>query len=102
MKKSDNIVDHVNNMMVMTKDLFMVSNVISKPMQISIILNSLTLSWDIVVIVLKVNFTNLSLDQFSLLLKAQQDHLNKNDELLLVQEKPSSSNVPNQNPLKKI
>lgn len=32
MKESDNVVDHVNKMMVMAKDLVMISNVISESM----------------------------------------------------------------------
>lgn len=45
---------------------------------------------------LEVSFINLSLDQLPLLLKTQWDHLNKwkNNEFMVVQEKPSSNNVP--------
>lgn len=41
MKESDNVVDHVNKMVDLDKDLTIVGNAISKPMQISIILNNL-------------------------------------------------------------
>ncbi|CAN6454213.1 unnamed protein product [Victoria cruziana] len=68
MKESDNVVDHMNKMMVMAKDLALVGNAISDPMQISIILNSLPPSWDMAVTALEVNFANLTLDQLPLLL----------------------------------
>lgn len=68
MKESNNIVDYINKMMVMAKDIALVGNVISEPMQISIILNILPTSSDMSVIALEVNFTNLSLDQLPLLL----------------------------------
>lgn len=60
----------------MAKDLAIVGNIISKPMQISIILNSLPSSWDMAATAPEINFTNLSLTQL-LLLKTQQERLNK-------------------------
>lgn len=80
----------------MVKNLAMIGNVISKRIHISIILNSLPSFWNMTIITLEINFSNLSLDQLSLLLKTQHDHLNKRktDELMVVQEKPSSSDKP--------
>ncbi|XP_031493236.1 uncharacterized protein LOC116259513 [Nymphaea colorata] len=49
MKESDKVVDHVNKMLVMAKDLAVVGNVISDNMQICTILNSLPSSWDMAV-----------------------------------------------------
>lgn len=45
---------------------------------------------------LEVNFVNLSLNQLPLLIQTQQDRLNrrKNNELLLVEDKPSTENKP--------
>ncbi|CAN6475958.1 unnamed protein product [Victoria cruziana] len=41
MKEADNMTDHVNKMLVMTKDLAVLNNPIADAMQINIILNSL-------------------------------------------------------------
>lgn len=71
MKKSDNIVNHINKMLVMAKDLAIIENIIYESMQISIILNSFHLFWNMVATVLEVNFINLFPDQLPLILKTQ-------------------------------
>lgn len=65
------MVDYINKIMVMVKDLTIIGTAIFESMQISIILNSLPFSWDMIIIVLEINFSNLSLNQLSLLLKTQ-------------------------------
>lgn len=86
MKEPDSVEDHVNKMMVIAKDLIMVENIIYEPMQIFIILNSYSPSWDIAIIVIGVKFNNPSLYKLPLLLEVQQDQLNKrnNNELMIV------------------
>ncbi|MFV0960691.1 hypothetical protein QML37_30130, partial [Klebsiella pneumoniae] len=61
MKESDDIVDHVNKMMVMAKDLACAGNEIPEQMQISTILSSLPPSWRTEVIALRVHFDRLTL-----------------------------------------
>lgn len=66
MKEFGNIVHHINKMMVVGKDLILIGNIIFKPMQMLIILNSLPPSWHMADITLEVIFTNLTLNQLPL------------------------------------
>ncbi|XP_049931844.1 uncharacterized protein LOC126409757 [Nymphaea colorata] len=63
MKKSCKVVDHVNKMLVMAKDLAIVENDIPDNMQISTVLNSLPPSWDMAVIVLNLQFDIRTLEK---------------------------------------
>ncbi|KAF3786515.1 hypothetical protein EJ110_NYTH11733 [Nymphaea thermarum] len=96
MKESDNVMDHVNKMFVMAKDLAVVGNVISDNMQISTILNILPPSWEMAVTALSVQFDNLTLEKLPIQLALQQKRLTKKNrtELMTVQEKPTGSHVP--------
>ncbi|KAF3782088.1 hypothetical protein EJ110_NYTH20377 [Nymphaea thermarum] len=93
MKESDNVMDHVNKMLVMAKDLAVVGNVISDNMQISTILNSLPSSWEMAVTALSVQFDNLTLEKLPIQLALQQQRLTKKNkiELMTVQEQPAGS-----------
>ncbi|KAF3784691.1 hypothetical protein EJ110_NYTH29755 [Nymphaea thermarum] len=77
MKESDNVMDHVNKILVMAKDLAVVGNVISDNMQISTILNSRPPSWDVAVTALSVQFDNLTLEKLPIQLALQQQRLTK-------------------------
>ncbi|KAF3788080.1 Retrovirus-related Pol polyprotein from transposon TNT 1-94 [Nymphaea thermarum] len=96
MKELDSVMNHVNKMLVMAKDLVVVGNVISDNMQISTILNSLPPSWDVAVTVLSLQFDNLTLEKLPIQLALQQQRLarRKNAELMTVQKKPATSHVP--------
>ncbi|KAF3774681.1 Retrovirus-related Pol polyprotein from transposon TNT 1-94 [Nymphaea thermarum] len=96
MKESDDVMDHVNKMLVMAKDLAMMGDIISDNMQISTILNNLPPSWDMAVTALSVQFDNLTLEKLPLQLVLQQQRLTKRNraELMIVQEKPVGSHVP--------
>ncbi|KAF3783884.1 hypothetical protein EJ110_NYTH31498 [Nymphaea thermarum] len=63
MKESDSVMDHVNKMLIMAKDLAVVENVISDNMHISTILNNLPPSWDVAVTALSLQFDNLTLEK---------------------------------------
>ncbi|KAF3787757.1 Retrovirus-related Pol polyprotein from transposon TNT 1-94 [Nymphaea thermarum] len=95
MKESDDVMDHVNKMLVIAKDLAVMGNVMSDNMQISTILNSLPPSCDMAVTALSVQFDNLTLEKLPLQLALQQQRLTKRNraELMIVQEKHIGSHV---------
>ncbi|KAF3789698.1 hypothetical protein EJ110_NYTH05244 [Nymphaea thermarum] len=73
MKESDRVIDHVNKMLVMAKDLAVVGNVISDNMQICTILNSLPPSWDMIVTTMSLQFDTLTLEKLPIQLAIQQE-----------------------------
>lgn len=66
MKKFDSVTDHVNKMLVITKDLLALNNSIADVMQIKTILNGLLPSLKMIVIALKTKFGNMNIDQLPL------------------------------------
>ncbi|KAK3015659.1 hypothetical protein RJ639_006333 [Escallonia herrerae] len=68
MKEGENVVDHVNKLLVMAKELAALGNPIPDKMQVSTVLSSLPDSWDPVVISINVSGQDLSMKNLPMLL----------------------------------
>lgn len=76
MSESDNVIDHCNKMLVMTKDLAAAGNELYENMQIAGILNSLPSSLNMAATTLRLNGTIKSASQLSAALAMEHDLVN--------------------------
>ena len=77
MNESDNVIEHVNKMLVIAKELIVLGNPILDKMQMSTILHSLPDSWDSVVVALKYSATLVNMKNLPTLLGIEAERRNK-------------------------
>jgi hypothetical protein len=84
----------------MAKDLVIVGNVILDCIQISTILHTLSSSWKIVQIALRLNSKNLTLEELSAQLKFEHQHLqhDKKSKLYFAKDAPNHNHSPSRLP----
>lgn len=99
MKESDSIVEHINKMIVLAKELATHGNPILDKLQVSTILRSLPDSWEPVVVPLNISNTSTSMKNLPMILgiKAQRREKKKNSELLLISGPTPSQGVSSSN-----
>ncbi|KAM1037874.1 hypothetical protein ACFX2C_032636 [Malus domestica] len=76
MEKTDSMVDHIPKMKVMAKDLANVGHPVSDKMQISVLLGSLSNSWDNVVTSMTYGQVELTMDTLPTVLAIEEVHKN--------------------------
>ena len=81
MQKGDSVIEHVNKMIVMTKELSTVGTEISEKMQVATILNSLPASLDMAATTLRMSGSILNVMNLPVRLAIEQDILVRRKEL---------------------
>ena len=77
MNESDNIIEHVNKMSVIAKELVVLGNPIPNKMRVSTILHSLPDSWDSVVVALNYSATPVNMKILPIVLRIEVERRNK-------------------------
>ena len=77
MNESENVIEHVNKMSVIAKELAVLGNPIPDKMQVSTILHSLLNSWDSVVVALNYSATLVNMKNLPSLLGIEAERRNK-------------------------
>ena len=77
MNETDNVIEHVNKMSIIAKELVVLGNPIPDKMQVSTILHSLPGSWDFVVVALNYSATPMNMKNLPTLLGIEAERRNK-------------------------
>ena len=95
MQEGDNVVEYVNKMIVMTKNLESAKSSIPKKTQVVTILNSLPPSLDMAATILRMSFTVLKVIDLPTRLTIEQDIIGRRKDLELnLQEANAAHNKP--------